>query len=1080
MTLIDNINHLLADEIKQHLNSNTQCKFIGDSFSIYAYETLKEHLNQLQSFDFIFSSSSFEPVSAVAQDKKEKREFFIPKPTYEKSLYGSEFEIHLKNKLNQKAIAKECANWIRQKATFKSNISNQSIQNFCILKYENHHFLYTPISQGFTPVGLGLQKSNALSNFVYVMNDTSAVKQHEMVFDQLWCDPTKAHDVSQEIVRHIESVYQENDPQRIYFLALYHLFKEFLDDSNEDNLPNDKTGYQNTLIWQKLFEFQKDAVIGIINKLEKFNGCILADSVGLGKTFSALAVIKYYELRNKSVLVLCPKKLSDNWTSYNTNVITNIFAKDRFNYDVLYHTDLSRTSGHTLGMDLSKINWGNYDLLVIDESHNFRNKEYFKDKETRYDHLMNKIIRQGVKTKVLMLSATPVNNKFNDLKNQLALAYEGDSSLLEDKLDINQSIDTIFRKAQTAFNEWTKLPPEYRTTDAILNKLELDFFKLLDSVTIARSRKHIQTFYDTKAIGKFPTRHKPLSYRCGISVDNNIALNDIYTLLASIKMTVYAPMGYILPSRLAQYAELFDTTTGTGSRFRQADREKSLQSLMTVNLLKRLESSIHAFRLTLTKMKTLMSDILGQIDDFHRKQIGSGEVALPNIDDDDEDMIGGVLKIRLDDMDTRSFERALKDDMAVIDELLSLICHINTHKDVKLQQLIAHITHKIQNPINPDNKKVIVFTAFADTADYLYETVSTYFLTHFGLHTAKITGTNNHSTLGKMPNSQKSYDLQGLLTLFSPQSKQKADIFPNESRAIDILIATDCISEGQNLQDCDYLINYDIHWNPVRIIQRFGRIDRIGSPNDSIQLVNYWPDISLDEYINLKERVENRMAIVDMTSTGDDDILKHQSHDMAYRKEQLKRLQNEVLDLEDVGGGVSITDLGLNDFRMELLAYLDKHPAIKRLPHGLHTVIPHNDEYGLSAGVVFVLKLKNAKKELGGQNPLYPYFVIYLNKAGEILYNHTKAKHLLDLLAQACRHTDTPITSAYELFNERTKDGRDMSEYSALLDNAIAHIQDRQTQSDIDSLFGSRHTQALEHEISGLNDFELINFFVIE
>jgi len=1080
MKLIDNVTSLFGDDLKANLTRTTKLKIMASYFSIYAYSALKAELEKIEELQFIFTSPTFVPEKVTERLKKEKREFIIPKSDRENSLYGTEYEIHLRNRLTQKAIARECAEWIKHKVTFKSNISNGVMQEFITLNEVDSTVTYMPI-QGFTTTGLGYEKGKAVSNMVNAFSEPHSVSYLQL-FDQIWHDSEKVEDITSEIIQHIESVYQENSPEHIYFLMLYNIFKDFLTDIDEDVMPNEKTGYQETVIWNKLFNFQKDAVKGLINKLEKYNGCVLADSVGLGKTFTALAVIKYYELRNKSVLVLCPKKLNDNWTTYNTNVVTNILAKDRFNYDVLFHTDLSRETGTSNGIDLGKVNWGNYDLVVIDESHNFRNRDTFKDRETRYQKLMDKVIRQGVKTKVLMLSATPVNNRFNDLKNQLALAYEGNSSLLNEKLDTERDIDTIFARAQASFNRWAKLPAEQRTTQEILNLLDFDFFKLLDSVTIARSRKHIQTFYDTKDIGQFPTRRMPISHRRPISKATQISLEDIFKQLTSLNMAVYAPMSYIFPSAMEKYEDLFDTVVNNNSRFKQVDREKSLQSLMTVNLLKRLESSVHSFRLTLNVLKDKIENALKQIASFEQKQLND-DIILDDYSEnefDDDEYIGKTLKINLKDMDVISWRTSLVLDLDIVNELLSVVNPITPEYDDKLQHLKEQIIQKIHQPINKDNKKIIIFTAFADTADYLYQQLSGDLLARFGIHSAKITGSNNLSTIKTQPNSKHTYDMQGLLTLFSPISKQKADIFPNESREIDILIATDCISEGQNLQDCDYLINFDIHWNPVRIIQRFGRIDRIGSPNSEIQLVNYWPDISLDEYINLRERVENRMIIVDMTSTGDDNVLTAKSNDIAYRKEQLQRLQTEVLDLEETNAGVSITDLGLNDFRMDLLNYMEHNPDLARLPNGLHTVVPAMPQLGLHAGVIFTLKSRAFSAEQMNQNRLYPYYLVYIQQDGTIVYDYTKAKHLLDLARLACRDKSIPIPTAYEPFNRKTKDGREMKRYSELLDTVIENIRNVKAEKDIDSLFNGLNTTALIDDIQSLSDFELISFIVIE
>ena len=798
-------------------------------------------------------------------------------------------------------------------------------------------------------------------------------------------------------------------------------------------------------------------------------------------------MVKYYELRNKSVLVLCPKKLADNWLNYNRNLKTNIFARDRFNYDVLCHTDLSRTSGESFGTPLNRINWGNYDLVVIDESHNFRNNDAFKDKETRYQKLMNQVIKQGVKTKVLMLSATPVNNRFNDLRNQLALAYEGDSENLTKKLRTGKTVEKIFSNAQASFNAWAKLPPEARTARAILETLEFDFFELLDSVTIARSRKHIQTFYDTKDIGPFPERLKPLSFHSPLTQRTDVmSFNEIFEQLSLLKLAVYAPISYILPSRLKKYEEMYDTQVAGRGKLKQVDREKSLQALMTTNLLKRLESSIQSFRLTLTSLRNNNANTLAKISAFNKTgvivNVDDLTDQLENLDVDDDDLptlgdneIGSKVKISLGDMDLPSWEHELQVDMEIIDGLLASMNKVTPADDAKLQHVKSLILGKLANPINPGNKKILLFTAFADTADYLYANLAPELLEVQHLHSAKVTGSAApKSTL------KKTYDFQELLTLFSPRSKEKSIVLPGEPAEIDLLIGTDCISEGQNLQDCDYLINYDIHWNPVRIIQRFGRIDRIGSTNASIQLVNYWPDISLDEYINLKERVESRMMIADVTATGDDNVLSAQANDVSYRKEQLRRLQEEVIELEDLKTGVSITDLGLNDFRMDLLNYVKANGDLNNVPSGMHAVVPAKPELGLQPGVIFTLRNLNPNVTVNQHNRLHPYYLLYINRAGEVISDHTEVKRLLDLVRSCCKGQSVPIANVCRLFNEETADGRKMQAYSDLLGKTIRSMIEVKEEKDLDSLFSGGKTTALVNTIAGLDDFELITFLVIQ
>jgi SNF2 family DNA or RNA helicase len=1086
MELLDNIHSLLGDNLKKSLKPNSKLKIAASCFSIYAYEALKDELEKIDNLEFIFTAPAFIPDELTDKVTKERREFHIPKLDREKSLYGTDFEIQLRNQLNQRAIAKECANWLLKKTTFKSNKSKSPMQQFAFLQSDAEKTVYMPL-QGFTAVDLGYQQGDAVSNLVNKIEETDFTNTYLRLFEEIWSDENKVVDVTNEIHEHIASVYQENSPERIYFLILYNIFQEFLEELNEDVLPNDKTGYQESLIWNKLFNFQKDAATGIINKLETFNGCILADSVGLGKTFTALAVIKYYELRNKSVLVLSPKKIADNWLMYSRNVKTNIFIKDRFNYDVLAHTDLSRTSGESFGTPLNMVNWGNYDLVVIDESHNFRNNEIYKEKETRYQSLMNKVIRSGVKTKVLMLSATPVNNRFNDLKNQLALAYEGDSKILSDKLDTSRSVEDIFRNAQQAFNQWAKLPPEKRTAQSILDSLDFDFFKLLDSVTIARSRKHLQTFYDTKDIGDFPKRLKPLSFRCQLTDQKEVmSFDNIIQHLSLLKLSVYAPISYILPSCLKKYEDLYDTEIEGGkSKLRQLDREKSLQALMTTNLLKRLESSVHAFRLTLNRLSEKHKQTLLKIEEFENA-INTAEINLNNysdintdthddIDLDEEYEIGSKIKINLADMDLPSWVHALKSDLKIINTLIVSMESITPEHDAKLQHLKLQIKDKIKNPINPANKKVLIFSAFADTANYLYQNLSSDMLHDCGVHSALITG-------GDQPKStqKKSYAFDELLILFSPISKEKELIFPEEPNEIDILVATDCISEGQNLQDCDYLINYDIHWNPVRIIQRFGRIDRIGSKNECIQLANYWPDISLDDYINLKERVESRMMIVDVTATGDDNVLSSKSNDVAYRTEQLRKLQEDVIEIEDLKTGISITDLGLNDFRMDLLRYSKQNESLAATPNGLHAVISSKPNQGLFPGVIFALKNRHHGLSINHVNRLHPYYIVYVDMNGKVVADHTEAKPLLDLIRLNARGITQPILDATKKFNIDTDDGKNMNIYSELLSSAILSMIEIKEENDLDSLFTPGKTSALLDDIDGIDSFELVAFIVVQ
>ena len=1076
MKIFNNVTDIVRDDMAENIKKGSKVSIAAACFSMYAYKELKKQLEGVDEFRFIFTSPTF----VTEKVNKQKREFYIPRIGREQSLYGTEFEIKLRNEMTQKAIARECAEWIKRKAVFRSNTTGENMPGFMTVDNGEEKVAYMPLN-GFTTVDIGCDRGNNAYNMVNRM-ESPFTEQYMQIFESIWNDKEKLQDVTDIVIENITTAYNENSPEFIYFMTLYHVFSEFLDDISEDELPNEATGFKQSKIWNMLYDFQKDAVLAIINKLERYNGCILADSVGLGKTFTALAVVKYYENRNKSVLVLCPKKLAENWNTYKDNYVNNPIAADRLNYDVLFHTDLSRTHGYSNGLDLDRLNWGNYDLVVIDESHNFRNGAgtHANTQENRYMKLMDKVIRTGVKTKVLMLSATPVNNRFVDLKNQLAISYEGDSDLINKKLDTSKSIEEIFKQAQRAFNAWSKLEPECRTTDALLRTLDFDFFELLDSVTIARSRKHIEKYYNTAEIGKFPERKKPISLRPQLT-DLNTAINynQIYEQLMLLSLCIYTPSNYIFPSKMQKYIDL---THNKGDNLTQTGREEGIRRLMSINLLKRLESSVNSFQLTLQRMKALIDNTIEAINRFEK--YGNADIDMYEVADFEWDMddgnteyftVGKKVKIELADMDYKTWRTELMADAETLELLTLMVADITPEHDSKLQELLKLISDKIENPINPGNKKVIIFSAFSDTAEYLYEHVSTYIKEKYGLHTAVITG----SIDGKTTIKGFKATLNNVLTCFSPISKGRDVLMPGSSTEIDVLIATDCISEGQNLQDCDYLVNYDIHWNPVRIIQRFGRIDRIGSKNNYIQLVNFWPDMDLDEYINLKSRVETRMKISVMTSTGDDDLINpEEKGDLEYRKQQLKRLQEEVVDIEDMSTGISIMDLGLNEFRLDLLEYVKTHPDLEKKPKGLHAVVSATED--LSEGVIFVLKNINNSVNIDNQNRIHPFYMVYIGMDGEVICDYLNPKKMLDDIRLLCRGKKESIKELCQRFNDETDDGRNMSEMSELLSEAINSIIDCKEESDIDSLFSAGGTSALMSEISGLDDFELICFLVVK
>lgn len=1069
MVLIDNIEKSLGEDLRSTIRKGSRICIASPTFSIYAFQELKRELEGIDEFDFIFTSPTFVKEKAP----KEKREFYIPQISRENSIYGTEFEVRLRNELTQKAIARECADWIRRKAKFRTNITHGAMNQFMCISYDGGGVSYNPLN-GFTTDSLGFERGNNITNFVMKVdfNESRSVFQ---MFDSVWNSEDRLQDVTDQVLESITAAYVENPPESIYFITLFNIFSEFLEDISEDYLPREGVGFKESKIWNMLYPFQKDAALSIINKLETYSGCILADSVGLGKTFTALSVIKYYECRNKSVLVLCPKKLSDNWNTYRNKYRSNPLLEDRFRFDVLYHTDLSRKRGESNGINLSKIIWENYDLVVIDESHNFRNGgDSSDDHINRYQKLLEDIVRKGVETKVLMLSATPVNNRFKDLYNQLVVAFAGNTKLSETNLRLSSSLDDVFNQAQKAFTRWSKLPTEERTTDKLQSMLDFDFFTLLDNVTIARSRRHIEKYYSMDGIGKFPTRLNPVTLHPGISeLPGVISYSEINSRLESMSLALYVPTDYLLSSKRSKYVGPENTN--------RSGREQGIKKLMSISLLKRLESSIHSFRKTLSKVLRRVDDTINMIERFEKNHC---EVRLKtwelNDDELDLDMDAEEIfsakneyQISLNDMDYITWKSKLEFDRDVVKGLLDALEPVTPEHDLKLNTLREHILDKMRNPINEGNRKVLIFSAFADTADYLYDQL-TADPSFEGMFFGKVTGSNG--TKSTLPGVGD--DFNDVLTCFSPISKGKAKALPDIDGEIDILIGTDCISEGQNLQDCDYCINYDIHWNPVRIIQRFGRIDRIGSRNDRIQLVNFWPDVGLDEYINLKSRVEDRMKVSILTSTGDEDPINLGEHgDLDYRKQQLKRLQSEVVDIEDMQSGVSILDLGLNEFRLDLLEYIKSHDSLEHTPFGLHAVVPSSVD--VPPGVIFVLRNINDNVNRDKQNRLHPFYMVYTSDDGKIVCDHLSPKKMLDIMRFECRGCSVPHEDLCAMFNKETRDGKDMARISELLSQSIDTIIEKKEHSDIDSFLSGGDISFSGNRMKGLDDFELICFLVV-
>lgn len=1047
----------VIDLIRPHINRGSQLGCVTPTFSLFAFAELRDELSGL-----------------------EKIQLILPPEDVALEFLGGDGDRSARNCLQARWLALQCAKWVNDKVELRRALGSVP-QGAAVMRNAQSSPVQVVLgSFAFSTDGLGLTPGNPLS-LIQASESADEASQLARWFDQQWTALRAQPDTRAALIQALQAIGEHHDPFTLYTLILHHLFRDSGNEMDEERIVKSATGIRNTVVWKKLYKFQRDGVVGAIDKLNRFGGCIIADSVGLGKTFEALAIIKYHELRNDRVLVLCPKRLRDNWTLYKANDKRNVLAADRFNYDVLNHTDLSRDGGSSGDIDLSHVNWGNYDLVVIDESHNFRNKATHKGKESRYDRLMRRIIKEGVKTRVLMLSATPVNNRLADLRNQIAFVTEGDdTALLEHGIT---SIEATTRKAQTQFNRWLNMDESEKTPAKLIEMLGFDYFTLLDHLTIARSRRHIEKYYGTSETGRFPDRLPPINIKADVDLAGEFrAIRDINLEIRRLNLASYAPLRYVLPHKQAAYDAKYSTQVRGGeSFFRQIDREESLIHLLRVNVLKRMESAVSSFSLTVQRQLRDVEATLAHIE-AHADDVEEIDIADVDIDDTAFEtlLVGRKVKVLLNDVDLIRWKQDLIEDRNRLATLLAAAKQVDATRDAKLAALRKMIEDKCRNPINSGNRKIIIFTAFSDTAEYLYAQLAPWAKSTLGIESALVTGSGrNQTTLSGLRK-----DLASILTTFSPHSKERPAELAHEGE-LDLLFATDCISEGQNLQDCDWLINYDIHWNPVRIIQRFGRVDRIGSPNTSIQLVNFWPNMELEEYINLEQRVSGRMVLLDISATGEENLIEQQSgnpmNDLEYRRKQLLKLQDTVIDLEDLSTGVSITDLTLTDFRIDLAQYLKAHPGkLDSQPLGAYAVTTSIDD-DIPPGVIFCLRAEGpaAHKPRESDYPLAPHYLVHVGDDGAVLLPYTQAKRILDRLKRLALGRELPDAGACARFDKATKHGEDMRHAQKLLSAAIASVVGKNEERAVASLFSPGGTHAIKGEFAGNNDFEVLAFLVI-
>ena len=1057
-------------------------KLVQNSGTDRVIDYLRSKLTAGCQFDIVTSSFSLFAFSGMLQEMAAlvTCRLLLPSTITELSVLGSEADRAARNRLQNRWIASRLLQWLQSKSEVKLAPGAVPQGAFVVRDGDAVPEMVLLGSLAFTTDGLGLTPGNPL-NLIQASETPEEALLLSKWFDAQWSGLAEDPKAKSELMGLLQSLASHREPFIVYSLILYNIFRDRDEDLDEERIVKSATGIRNTVVWKKLYRFQRDGVVGAIDKLNRFGGCIIADSVGLGKTFEALAIIKYHELRNDRVLVLCPKRLRDNWTLYKANDRRNFLAPDRFNYDVLNHTDLSRDGGFSGDIDLSHVNWGNYDLVVIDESHNFRNKAANKGKETRYDHLMRKIIKEGVKTRVLMLSATPVNNRLADLRNQIAFATEGnDSALLAHGIS---SIDSTTRLAQKQFNRWLDLDDGDRLPVRLIEMLGFDYFTLLDLLTIARSRKHVEKYYGIAETGRFPDRLKPINIQADVDRAGEFRpIREINQEIRRLNLASYAPLRYVLPHKQEAYDRKYSTRVRGGEGFfRQADREESLIHLLRINMLKRMESAVSSFALTVQRQ---LRDVEAMLARIESKTTELEEIDIADVDLDDPAfeslLVGRKVKVLLHDVDLIKWKQELIEDRNRLATLYAAAAQVDADRDAKLAALRDVIASKCRNPINPGNSKVIVFTAFTDTARYLYDQLAPWAKSELHLESALIAGSgSNQTTLSGLRKDQST-----LLSAFAPRSKERPEELSNEGN-IDLLIATDCISEGQNLQDCDWLINYDIHWNPVRIIQRFGRIDRIGSPNACIQLVNFWPNMELEEYINLEQRVSGKMVLLDISATGEENLIEQQSgnqmNDLEYRRKQLLKLQETVIDLEDLSSGVSIADLTLTDIRLDLAQYLKANPGVlETLPPGSFAVTT-TAEADIAPGIIFCLRAEGeaARRIPEAGYPLGTHYLVHVGDNGSVILPYTQAKQILDRLKRLCLGRDMADAGACARYDKATKQGEEMLAAQRLLAAAVASVAGKNQERAVASLFTPGGTHAMKGEFAGINDFEVMAYVVI-
>lgn len=1009
--------------------------------------------------------------------------------------------VTLAAKLSQKSNIAACRDWFANSVDVRSVIEPGFLHGKMAHIDTGNDSAHAIVgSSNFTVRGLGLAKDSNNVELNLIAGHNIDVDELLTWYDELWNDTSKVKDVKTDILAHLDRFYEDQTPEFIYQKTLFHVFGSQLQTLEIDDSKLHRGGLKNSAIWDAMYDFQRSAAKSAIDKLTAYGGCILADSVGLGKTFTALAVIQYFS--NKDVLVLCPKKLEQNWQLYRDRSQDNPFASDRISYDLFFHSDMGRPD-----TKLDNWHWANYDLVVIDESHNFRNNAVRSEDDlegggrmTRYQFLMDKIIKaSGGRTKVLLLSATPVNNTLVDLRNQISFMAGAD--VAKDKpVDHSyaaalglESVDKTIRRAQARFLDWSKKPADKRHKADLIATLGGDFSKLLDSLTIARSREHISRFFghEMERLGGFPAR-APVHSEFIAHIDSHRLFPDfesVWTQLDKLKLPMFTPSTF-LRDDLAEDIKIHYAAL-RNKHLTQETREKTLVAIMKVLFLKRLESSVNSFTATLTRTIANIDDLISRIDRHAKLAVDAPDFDLSGYAQTEDDVdelldileVGKKLKYKLVHLDLSKWQAALRADKSALMQLYEAAKPVDAARDLKLIKLKELIAQKLQtqdiDKAGKANRKVIVFTAFADTAQYLFDSLSHSLQVDHNAHSGLVMG-----SVAKQTANPARTKFDDVLTDFSPTSKRRNEV---RSGDIDILFATDCISEGQNLQDCDTVINYDIHWNPVRLIQRFGRVDRIGSTAHFVRMVNFWPTEDLDQYITLKNRVEARMALVDIAATQTDNPLKPDTTNGDLRERQLARLATDIPDLDEDDSQITLADLTLDEFRQDLHQFLDaQRQALETAPLGLFAVVPPDSQIPQAlAGTLFCLREKQVQPMAAGNGspPTAPtYYLLYVRDSGEVALTHLQAKAALNLWRALSVGKTTAYSDLCRAFDRSTNNGTDMTQTTQLLQAAIASVRSASERTAVQKITTQREF-ILQPRMDRLGEdttFELVTWLVIQ